>query len=87
MEKHYYVYILLTKRGTLYCGYTDNVEKRYNAHLEGRGAKYTKANKPVKLVWTKEFRSKQEALKEEYRIKHKLTRKQKFELIENGITN
>ncbi len=81
MEKRHFVYILLTKSDTLYCGYTDDVEKRYKAHLEGRGAKYTRANKPVKLLWQKEFSTKNEALKEEYRIKHKLTRKQKFELI------
>ena len=80
MNRHF-VYILQTENNTLYCGYTDNLEKRFQAHLEGKGAKYTRANKPVKLVWQKEFDSKSEALKEEYRIKHKLTRKQKLELI------
>lgn len=79
-EKHF-VYILLTERDTLYCGYTDDVEKRYQAHIEGKGAKYTRANKPVKLVWQKEFETKSEALKEEYRIKHKLTKEQKLALI------
>lgn len=81
-EKHF-VYILLTKRNTLYCGYTDNVEKRFKNHIEGKGAKYTKANKPLKIVWQKEFETKSEALKEEYRIKHKLSRKQKLDLINN----
>lgn len=79
-EKHF-VYILLTERGTLYCGYTDDVEKRFNDHLSGKGAKYTKANKPVRIVYQKEFSTKSEALKEEYRIKHKLTRQEKLELI------
>jgi putative endonuclease len=79
-EKHF-VYILLTQNNTLYCGYTDNVEKRFNEHLSGKGAKYTKANKPVKVVYQKEFPTKSEALKEEYRIKHKLTKAQKLELI------
>jgi putative endonuclease len=82
-EKHF-VYILLTENNTLYCGYTDDVEKRFQAHLEGKGAKYTKANKPVKIVYQKEFDTKSEALKEEYRIKHKLTKKDKLELI--GLT-
>ena len=81
MSERHFVYILQTERGTLYCGYTDNVEKRFLAHLEGKGAKYTRANKPVKIAWQKEFPTKSEALKEEYRIKHKLTRKQKFEHI------
>ena len=79
-EKHF-VYILLTEGNTLYCGYTDNVEKRFKNHIEGKGAKYTKANKPLKIVWQKEFETKSEALKEEYRIKHKLSRKQKLDLI------
>lgn len=80
MEKKYYVYILLTEKNTYYCGYTDDVEKRFKAHSEGYGAKYTRANKPIKLLWTKEFDSKSEAMKEERRIK-KLKRKQKEELI------
>lgn len=79
-EKHF-VYILETENNTLYCGYTDDVEKRYQAHLEGKGAKYTRANKPIKLLWQKEFETKSEALKEEYRIKHKLTKEQKLALI------
>lgn len=86
MNRHF-VYILQTENNTLYCGYTDNVEKRFQTHLEGKGAKYTRANKPVKLVWQKEFDTKSEALKEEYRIKHKLTRKQKLELITVDLQN
>lgn len=84
MSGKFYVYMLLTERNTLYCGYTDDVEKRFKEHLSGKGAKYTKANKPVKIVYTKEFDTKSEAQKEEYRIKHKLTKKQKLELINNA---
>ncbi len=80
MNKKYYVYILLTEKNTFYCGYTDDVEKRFRAHLDGHGAKYTKAFKPVKLLWQKEFNTKSEAQKEEYRIKH-LTRSEKEKLI------
>ena len=81
MDKNYYVYLILTERNTLYCGYTDNVEKRFQQHLEGNGAKYTRANKPIKVVWQKSFNTKSEALKEEYKIKHKMTRKEKLELV------
>lgn len=81
MKEKHFVYILLTENNTLYCGYTDDVEKRFQTHKEGKGAKYTKANKPVKIVYTKEYENKTEALKEEYRIKHKLTRAQKLKLI------
>lgn len=83
-EKKHFVYILLTERDTLYCGYTDNVEKRFEQHICGKGAKYTKANKPTKILWQKEFATKEEAMKEEYRIKHKMTRGQKLQYIENS---
>lgn len=76
----HYTYILLTENDTLYCGYSNNVEKRFLKHLSGKGAKYTKANKPVKIVYKKAFKTKSEALKEEARIK-KLSKKEKLELI------
>lgn len=82
MNKKYYTYVLLTEKNTLYCGYTDDVEKRFQAHLEGKGAKYTKANKPVKIVYQKEFDTKSEAMKEEIRIK-KLPREKKLQIINN----
>lgn len=82
MEKKYYTYILLTEQNTLYCGYTDDVERRFQAHLEGKGAKYTKSHKPVKVVYQREFESKSEAMKEEARIKH-LSRSEKLKLIES----
>ena len=85
MRDKHFVYILLTERKTLYCGYTDDVEKRFQMHLDGKGAKYTKANKPIQILWQKEFETKQDAMKEEYRIKHKLNRKQKLELINSQI--
>lgn len=80
MCKKYYTYILLTENDTYYCGYTDDVEKRFLQHLEGKGAKYTRANKPVKIVYQKEFLTKSEAMKEECRLK-KLTHKEKTELL------
>ena len=85
-NKKYYVYIILTINNKLYCGYTDDVEKRYKLHCDGKGAKFTRANKPLSLVYVKEFQTKQDATKEEYRIKQ-LTRKEKEELIlwNNGL--
>ncbi len=77
MTKKYYTYLLLTDKNTYYCGYTDDVEKRFEKHKQGLAAKYTRAFKPIKIAYIKEFDTKQEAQKEEYRIKHKLTRKQK----------
>jgi len=85
MDKKHFVYILETVNNKLYCGYTDDVEKRFKAHINGTGAKFTRANKPLKIVYQKEFATKSEALKEEYRIK-KLPRIKKIELISSNIT-
>lgn len=83
MEKKFYTYLILTEADTLYCGYTDDPESRFEKHKAGTAAKYTRANKPLKMVYLKEFESKSEAMKEEYRIKH-LSKKQKEELIESN---
>ena len=80
MDKKYYTYILLIENNSLYCGYTDDVEKRFQTHLSGKGAKYTRAHKPIKIVYTKEFKTKYEAMKEEYRIKN-LSHSEKLKLI------
>ena len=80
----YFVYMLETEKGTIYTGITTDVLRRYNEHLTGtagHGAKYTNANKPVKILYTKEYETKSESMKEEYRIK-RLTRAKKLELIE-----
>ncbi len=76
MAKKYYVYILLTEKNTYYCGYTDNLQRRFQKHIEGKAAKYTRSFKPIKIVYSKEFESKQEAQREEYRIK-RLSREKK----------
>ena len=80
MDKKYYVYILETEDNKLYCGYTDDVEKRFQSHINGTGAKYTRAHKPVKKVCKQEFETKSDAMKEEYRIKH-LSRSEKLKLL------
>jgi putative endonuclease len=78
----YYVYIVNCNDNTFYCGYSNNVEKRVDAHNKSLGAKYTKIRLPVKLVYTECFDSKSEAMKREYQIKQ-LTRQQKLYLIKN----
>jgi len=78
----YYVYIIHTVNDKLYTGIALDVKKRFEEHLSGKGAKYTRANKPDKIVYIKECETKNEALKEEYRIKN-LARVKKLELIQN----
>lgn len=79
-----YIYILKCGDGTLYTGWTNNLEKRVQAHNTGKGAKYTKARLPVELVYFEEFEEKVDAQRREYRIK-KLSRKEKLKLIEGEI--
>ncbi len=77
-----YIYILECKDGTFYTGWTNNLEKRCKDHNEGKGAKYTKARRPVKLVYYETYETKQEAMHREYEIKQ-LSRKEKLNLIQS----
>lgn len=81
VAKKYYTYVILTVNNTLYCGYTDDVEKRFEAHLAGKGAKYTRANKPLKIVYQACFDTKVEAQREERRIKA-MKREEKVRFLE-----
>ena len=78
-----YTYILKCADGTLYCGWTNNLEKRLAAHNAGTASKYTAPRRPVEIVYTEQFATKQEAMSREYRIKQ-LSRQQKIELIDRG---
>ena len=75
-----YTYILQCADGTLYTGWTNNLEKRLAAHNAGIAAKYTKTRRPVELVYFEEFETKEEAMSREWHIK-KLTRAEKLGLI------
>ena len=81
-----YTYILRCRDGTLYTGWTNDIEKRVKAHNEGKGAKYTKARLPVKLVYSDAFETKTEAMKREYAIK-RMRREAKEKLIAKGRQN
>ena len=77
----YYLYILECADLTLYTGITVDLERRVLEHNTSKaGAKYTKARRPVQLIYSKKFRTRSTASKEEYRIK-KLSRSEKFSLI------
>ena len=82
MGEKAYTYILRCSDGTLYTGYSTDVKARVLKHNSGKGAKYTKARRPVELVYYEEYSSKSEALRREAAIK-KLSRIQKEELIKS----
>ena len=75
-----YVYILACADGSLYTGWTNDLAQRIKAHNSGAGAKYTRSRRPVKLVYAASFPTKEEAMREEWRIKQ-LTRNEKLTLI------
>lgn len=75
-----YTYIVRCSDGTLYTGWTNDLKKRIKDHNEGRGAKYTRARRPVVLAYYEEFDTKEEAMSREWAIKH-MTRREKEEII------
>jgi putative endonuclease len=77
----YYVYILRCSDGTLYTGITTDLERRVDEHNHSpKGAKYTRARRPVELVYSETCADKSSASQREYVIK-KMTRSQKMELV------
>ena len=79
-----YTYILKCADGTLYCGWTNDLEKRLKAHNDGKGAKYTRARLPVTLVYYEIFETSVKAQRREYQIKQ-MTRAEKLKLIEQYL--
>lgn len=81
MENTWKLYILRCRDGSLYTGITTDVEKRFEAHNSGKGAKYTRGRGPLELVYREECGDHSAALKRELEIKA-LSRDQKMKLIE-----
>lgn len=75
-----YVYLLQASDGNLYTGWTNNLDQRYRTHCRGRGSKYTRTKKRLKLVYVETFDDRSQAMQREWQIKQ-LSRKQKLALI------
>ncbi|MCE7566935.1 GIY-YIG nuclease family protein [Aliivibrio fischeri] len=80
----WFIYLIRTRVGSLYCGITNNLERRFKMHQNGKGAKYLKGKGPLTLVWHRDVENKSIALKYEYRIK-KMTKASKEALVINQI--
>ncbi len=76
-----YCYIVECADGTYYTGWAVDAEKRVAVHNKGRGAKYTKTRRPVKLVYVEEQPDRKTAMKREIAIK-RLGRDGKKKLVE-----
>lgn len=65
----WFVYILLCSDGSFYTGSSNDLGKRFLEHKNGKGGRYTRSHKPVRVIYSEEFRTKSEALKREAEIK------------------
>ena len=74
-----YVYILRCADGTLYCGWTTDLEARLATHNSGKGAKYTRSRRPVELVYSEAYDDRHDALSREWHIK-RMSREEKLKL-------
>ena len=77
------MYMLRCADGSLYTGWTNDLEKRLAAHNGGRGSRYTRSRLPVELVYYEALETKQQAMSREYQIK-KLRREEKLKLMDGG---
>lgn len=84
MGEIFFTYLVRCSDDTLYTGYTNDLEERIKRHNMGKAAKYTRARRPVELVYYETFPTKREAMVREATIK-KLTRQQKIRLIKGDI--
>lgn len=76
----WFVYILLCEDGSLYTGYSNNIEQRFSDHNNGKGGHYTRSHKPVKLIYSERLPTQSEALKRERQIKG-WSRKKKIKIL------
>lgn len=80
----FFVYIVECSDGTYYTGFTPDLPRRISLHNSGKGAKYTRARRPVRLVWKKRYRYFKYAAAMERRIKE-LTRREKNALVRKKL--
>ena len=80
-----YAYLLRCRDGSLYAGWTSDLNARLSAHNAGRGAKYTRSRRPVELVYAESFETKEQAMSREWHLK-RLSRAQKLALLEAAET-
>ena len=77
---HFYCYLLSCCDGSLYCGWTTDLDRRIAAHQKGKGARYTRTRLPVKLVYSETLPDRPKAMRREWEIKH-MERAEKLALI------
>ena len=92
-NKNWVAYLVRCSDNSLYCGISNDLKKRLLEHNTGKGAKYTRSRRPVKLVGVSSELTKSDALKLEYKIKQlqahrkiaELTRKEAERAVEQDL--
>ncbi|MDP2822578.1 MAG: GIY-YIG nuclease family protein [Sulfuritalea sp.] len=69
LRKTWFVYLIECKDGSLYTGITVDLESRFQAHLQGKGARYMRLHAPLRMLAAEAHPDRSAALKAEYRIK------------------
>ncbi|WP_038489233.1 GIY-YIG nuclease family protein [Collimonas arenae] len=80
----WHLYLIECEDGSIYTGITVNVQARYAAHVSGKGAKYTKSHRPLRLLKSIEYPDRSSASKAEYQIK-RLKAKAKWALCHESV--
>lgn len=86
VEMLFYVYILQCENGFLYTGYTSNLHERLAEHFSGRGCRFTKSNKPLKLIYIEKLSTQKSAMTREISIK-RMKREEKLKLASKFINS
>lgn len=82
-KAEHFFYVLECRDGSYYAGYTNDLKRRVAVHNDGKGAKYTRAKRPVHCIYVETYETKRQAMQAEYQFKQ-LTRKQKEAHIKKG---
>lgn len=83
MKHNHFFYVLECEDGSFYGGYTVDLQRRLKQHNAGKGAKYTRMKRPVKMIYAKKYDNKGEALRSEYAFKQ-LSRKKKEQFLKEA---
>jgi len=79
-----FVYLLRCSDGSLYCGWTTDVQRRLREHQAGAASRYTRRRRPVEVAWWRPMPTRSAAMREEARIK-RLPRPEKLQLVRTGL--
>jgi putative endonuclease len=82
-ENLWYLYLIECRDGSLYAGITNNLSARYQAHLEGRGARYTRSHPPLRLLGARPYQGRAAASRAEWEIKQ-LPKHKKVDYLQQG---